>query len=384
VTTEAELAAKQAAATQERNVLAYTSESNTKLQSLTITEQGANPIKVVLRGGTMPVTGAGFPVQSRGGVYVPMFAASGYSAVTGLLFGETEMEFSWEVPFFTPADFAVTGTDYPNTPEQLAAVFQQIQNRGRPCTVQIGSFSRIGILRECTPKPGRGYTLDPSGTNNRQITPGTNLEVSMRWEWSGEGLPGAPSDVVPDVVDVRKMLNRAVSTLSSALSDEDPFAPDFLEGLKDTLGKLNSAVSSLRKSISKIASFASAPAKLANEAIAGARVVGGLANDLDRALGDIATEYQTANAGAAALLGMRRAKGQAKQALTDVMSAVVDCIKALEKRKTRTVGVHPGVLLSDVAARELGNADRWQEIADLNGITGKKVPPGTFAVEVKG
>lgn len=385
MSTQAELLAKQAAAAKERQNVSITGAGNVRLQSLTIQEQGASPIKIVLKGGCMPVIGAQFPVENRGGVYTPLYARQGYSSVTGLLFGDTEMTFAWDVPFFFPDDHIVTGTDVPNTPEELFSVIQKIQERGRACQVQIGRFSRIGVLRTATPTPGRGYLVDPSSLTNQLISPGTNLEVTLKWEWSGEGLPAAPSDAVASVEDVRGALASAMSNLSSALSDEDPFAPNFLDGLKSLVGKLNKSVQSVRSALSKITAFASAPAALANQALAACRLAGGLAQDLDRALGDIASDYQSVNDSASALFGSKRAKGQAKQSLTSIFGALNDAIKAIERsRKPRIVGVHPGQLLSVIAAKELGDADRWQEIADLNFITGKTVPAGTFSVEVKG
>lgn len=356
--------------------------SNDKLQTLVIEELGGSAIRISLRGGCMPLQGASYPSTQRGGSYTALYSEYGFSAVTGLLFGETTMNFAWEVPYFSPADHQVEGLDAPSTPEQLYACFLELQRRGRTCQVSVGSIARIGVLREITPTPTSGYLIDPF--TGALTQPGMNLEFVARWEWTAQGVPNAASDVVPSVDDVRSLLAKSSSALSSALSDEDPFAPDFLTSLKDGLGKLNAGIASVRTSLAKLGSFASAPARLANQALGTCRAAAALGRNLEQIMDDVATEYQIASQSASALLGARRAKGQAKAALTDIFSALADAIRALEQRRTRVVGVHPGQSLTDVAVKTFGSADRWREIAELNDIQGAVVPPNTFSLEVKG
>lgn len=357
---------------------------NSKLQRLAIEETGPSPIRLILRGSTMPVVGAEFPVKARGGTYMPLGAKQGTSTVTGVEWDVTEFTFKWEVPFFNiKDDVLVTGaTIAPKTPEDLFKVFQEILSRGREVVVQLGVFSRRGILREARPKPNRGYLVDP--TSGDPTTPGTNLEVIVRFEWSGEGIPLLVPEPAASVEDVNAAISAAAAEVASVLDDEDPFAPDLFEALGNALSNLQSGISQLRNDLKKMGDFAKAPAKLANKALGTLRSVGNLWSDLENTVSSVGDEYLAVADNASSLFRARNNKGKIRDAATKALNAIADAIAAIESRKKRVVGVRPGQSLVEVAKKELGSADRWQEIADLNGISGQRVPAGTYSVEVQG
>ncbi len=368
----------------ERQTILDSPRLNAKLQRLVVEEVGTSPIKVTLRGGCMPVVGAEFPVKTRGGVYMPLGAKRGISTVTGVEWDVTEFTFRWEVPFFNiNEDVTVSGASIlPHVPEDLFKVFQEIVSRGREVNVQLGVFYRTGVLREAKPKPGRGYLVDP--LNGSPTTPGTNLEVVLRFEWNGEGIPLVAPEPVATVDDVNGAISAAAADVAAVLDDEDPFAPDLFEALGNALSNLQAGISQLRNELKKLGDFAKAPAALANKALGTLRSVGNLWSDMDNIVSSVGDEYLAVGTSASSLFRSKTNKGKIRDAATAALNAIADAIAALEKRKKRVVGVRPGQSLADVAKRELGSPDRWQELADLNSISGQRVPVGTYSIEVQG
>lgn len=354
--------------------------AETTTQSLVIEElTGPDAISAVLSGGAMARQGAEFGSETKGGKHLPIGARTAILAATGASYDDTEMQLSLAVPFLSPGNVQAVNFDLTVTPEGVLELLLAIRQRARLCNVQIASFKRVGILRKVTPKPGRGYSVDPA--TGQATSPGVNLEVTLRWEWSGEGT-GTPSNTVTSTSELAGKLSKSSSGLASAIANGDPFTPSFFEALSDKIGNARAAVGKLRTTLQKVGNLAQAPARLAQEAANAARSCGNVLSDLDNLIADTADEYVAAGNSLTNLMKGRRSLGEAKDAMNDGADVVAAVLAALERRARKLVGVRPGMDLTVVAAAELGDPNRWTEIAEANDLPGQIVPAGTFAVEI--
>lgn len=381
------MAASKSAQENQRALRSFTTSlerQGVNLQRLTIGEvEGSDPISITLKGGAMVEVGASFGVKSLGGKSTPLGASYSILAVTGVDFPDTTMKLALDAPFLRSSDAVATGgATMTLSPEGIVETLQKLVLRGRLCNVELGPFARLGILREITPTPNRGYLVDPQ-TGRLAGRAGVNIELELRWEWAGQGIPQTPGAVTPSTAELGLDLSRAEASISAALAT-DAFAPGLLESLGDGLGNIRKGVSDVRKAIKGVGDLASAPARIANQAIATARALGNVVNAFHETLSDVGDEYAAAKAGAAGLLASRRAKGAAKAGADAMLAAVTSVLDALERRRPLLVGVRPGQSLVDVAVKHLGSGDRWGEIASRNEIGGQVVPSGVFSVEVPG
>lgn len=354
---------------------------------------GSTPIRLELRGGLLPEIGALFPSEQRGDTFTPYGSAEGFSTVTGLTYGTTEMTCSWDAAFMRSDDLVVENAERNLSPEGLLRVFRLLQRRGRECLVQVGEFTRRGVLAKAEPKPGRGYFVDPS---TGALGPGGfNLEVVLSWRWSGEAEALAPPDPPPVAgAEVFRMLSLADAGYGLALADMGgAFDPDAITAISGAIGRVRGQISKLRQTVRQLGSLASAPARLANEAMAAARGLGNALNDLEEQLGDTRDAYLALGKAAedtrralgprpSGLAKATQAKGSIRGANQQAMEACIAVFDAIAKRKRRQATVRPGQSLADVARSELGSADRWPEIAELNDLAGQVVPPGRTAVDL--
>jgi len=302
------------------------------------------------------------------------------------------MTLALDAAFLRRDDLRVENAETPSTPEGVLLLFQRLQDRGRSCLVQFGVFSRRGVLRKALAVPGRGYTVDFG--SRAPGPPGMNLALRLTWEWSGTGEPGPAPEPPTTGADLAGQLGAADSAYGLALADMgDAFDPDALTAISGAIGRVRGQISKLRQTVRQLGSLATAPARLVNEALAAARGLGNVLNDLEEQVGDARDAYLAAGEAAkrtARALGARpsalarasEARGAIRGANQQAMEACVAVFDAVAKRQRRRVAVRPGQSLADVARVELGSADRWREIADLNDLAGQVVPPGRTAVDL--
>ena len=224
---------------------------------------------------------------------------------------------------------------------------------------------RRGVLRKAIAVPGRGYSVD-FGTN-QPTAPGMNLAVRLTWEWSGRGEPGPAPEPPATGADIAGQLGAADSAYGLALADlGDALDPDALAALSGAIGRVRGAISQLRRTVRQLGSLAAAPARLASEAMAAARSLGNVINDLEQTLGDTRDAYLAAGEaakGVAQALGPRpsalaraaKAKGALRDANQGAMDACLAVFDAIAQRKRRRATVRPGQSLADVAREQLKN-----------------------------
>jgi Sec-independent protein translocase protein TatA len=342
--------------------------------------------------------GSAWESQVRGSSYTPLGARQGFSTVTGLLWGETEMTVHIENAFLRPDDVAVENGPVITSAQELHRLLESLQARGRECLVALGDLTRRGILRSVKATPGRAASVSwiPG-----QPLPGADLnrELVLKWEWSGDGEALVGNEQVVTGADVAGQLGGASAKLGAGLADIGAFAPDLATSLGSAIGKLRKGINDLRKTLKGLGDLARLPAKTASQLLGAARSVGNLVSDTRSLLSDTTDDFKAlgeAAKGAAAAVGLgglvgptaakkaaakRAAKGVA-DGVDAAQDAVVAIFDAIAKRKPRTVGVRPGQSLADVARAQLGSADRWPEIAEANGIDGQAVPAATFQLEI--
>lgn len=353
---------------------------------------GSNPIRIELKKSFGLEVGSEWASELRGETRTPMGASEGYSSITGRTWGDTEMTLALDAAFLRRDDIQVENAETPTTPEGVLLLFQQIQDRGRACIVQFGVFSRRGVLRKAIAIPGRGYTVDFG--SRQQGAPGMNLALKLTWEWSGKGEPGPAPEPPATGADIAGQLGAADSGFGLALADMDgAFDPDAITAISGAIGRVRGQISKLRQTVRQLGSLATAPARLANEAMAAARGLGNALNDMEEQIGDTRDAYLALGKAAddtrralgprpSGLAKATTAKGSIRGANQAAMDACIAVFDAIAKRKRRRVTVRPGQSLADVARVELGAADRWREIADLNDLPGQVVPPGRTAVDL--
>lgn len=353
---------------------------------------GSNPIRIELKKSFGLEVGSEWASELRGETRTPIGASEGYSSITGRTWGDTEMTLALDAAFLRRDDLKVENVETPTTPEGVLLLFQQIQDRGRACIVQFGVFSRRGVLRKASAIPGRGYTVDFG--SRQQGAPGMNLALKLTWEWSGKGEPGPAPEPPATGADIAGQLGAADSGFGLALADMDgAFDPDAITAISGAIGRVRGQISKLRQTVRQLGSLATAPARLANEAMAAARGLGNALNDLEEQIGDTRDAYLALGKAAddtrralgprpSGLAKATAAKGSIRGANQQAMDACIAVFDAIAKRKRRRVTVRPGQSLADVARVELGAADRWREIADLNDLAGQVVPLGRTAVDL--
>lgn len=364
-------------------------------QRLVIEELGGSlPIRIELQGSFGLEVGSEWLSEVKGETRVPMGSSSGYSSLLGRSWGDTEMTLALDAQFLRRRDIAVQNATTPFTPEDVVQLFERLQDRGRACLVQLGAFSRRGVLRKAVSAPGRGYSVD-FGTGEL-TAPGMNVALRLTWEWSGRGAPGPAPQPPATGADVAGQLGAADSAYGLALADAgDAFAPDALTAISAAIGRVRGAISQLRRSVRQLGSLVAAPARLANEALAAARSLGNVLSDCETLIGDTRDAYLAAGAAAkgvgrslgsrpSALARAAKAKGAIRDANQQAMDAVCNVFDAIARRQRRRVSVRPGQSLGDVARTQLGSADRWTDIARLNNLSGQVVPPGVTEVELPG
>lgn len=364
-------------------------------QRLVIEELGGSlPIRIELQGSFGLEVGSEWLSEVKGETRVPLGASSGYSSLLGRSWGDTEMTLALDAQFLRRRDISVQNATTPFTPEDVVKLFERLQDRGRACLVQLGAFSRRGVLRKAVSAPGRGYSVD-FGTGEL-TAPGMNVSLRLTWEWSGRGVPGPAPQPPATGADVAGQLGAADSAYGLALADAGgAFAPDALTAISAAIGRVRGAISQLRRSVRQLGSLVAAPARLANEALAAARSLGNVLNDCETLIGDTRDAYLAAGAAAkgvgrslgsrpSALARAAKAKGAIRDANQQAMDACIAVFDAIAKRQRRRVSVRPGQSLGDVARTQLGSADRWPEIARINNLAGQVVPPGVTEVELPG
>lgn len=362
--------------------------------------EGSAPIRIELRGGASVEQGASWESELRGSIYTPIGARSGVSTVTGITWGTTEMTLHLEGAFLRPDDVRVEGAALVETVEDIQALFERLQQRGRECAVILGDYQRRGVLRGIKSTPGRRGGVDLWGERSR---PGLNREVTLKWEWGGpnEATIEQPKDVSGSAL--AGQLGGVDAKLGKALASAlDITAPDFLTGIRAGIGRLRAGVSNLRSKLRGMGSILQTEAKLINEALMAAQGLGNIISDFQMLLSDT-DDAAKAIGPAAEGVGASVTKGdrmflspadtvrsktaasdaqKASDAAAEAVASVLDAFERLRPAQTRRVPVHRGQSLADVAREHLGDADRWTEIASRNGLIGQVVPAGVTQLEL--
>lgn len=363
---------------------------------LVVTElEGADPIQVVLGGGASVEVGAEWASELRGETRTPIGSSEGYSAVTGVTLGKTEMQCSWDAAFLRRDDVQTTNANPPQRVEDVLGLFQSLQRRGRECLVQLGPFSRRGVLRSAVATPGKGHALDIYGGAS---TRGVNLGVKLSWEWAGRLERPRPAEPPASPGDIAGKLGAADAKYGfalGALSELADAVPNAMADLQASVRGVRRQLGNLRKAVRAVGSLVTAPSQVAAGLLAAAKGLGKALHDCEELLGET-TDVALAAAGAFGATGLHpgptpgvlaragRARGAVRDANADAMDACVAAFDALSRRRARRVPVAPGQLLADVARAQLGAADRWPEIAAANGFAGQVVPPGVTEVALPG
>lgn len=356
------------------------------LQTFVLVEDGANPIEIRLSGNALPKIGAEFDGELRGETYIPIGGTMGIFSATGIVLDKTTFSFAWEVPYFSPDDVKVKGASIEvQVPEDLDFVFREVRQRARSLTVQIGAYALAGVVKNVKSKPTRGYLVNPA--TGAETSPGTNLEVEITFEWQGYAAPVMPPPEAISLDELRETLSRSNSYTASVLNDADPFEPNLLQSLNNLKNNINKTTDSFNKAVKQLSSVSdivTAPARIVRDVMSAARAARGAWRDFGEKLGSVPDEYlATANNVARGLLS-RQNKLIISHAQNDALTALNSLIDIISKKRGRLVGTHPGEKLSDIAKRELGNGDRWREIADKNNIKGNIVPKNTYTLEISG
>lgn len=345
--------------------------------------EGDTPIQVVLSGGLLPAVGAELSTEQRGGKYVPIGASAALQTVNALDFGDTELTIYPDAAFFGPDDFQVTGVQAPITPEGVLGVLEAIASRGRAVNVRLGPFDRIGVLRRVATRPTRGYTVDPS--TGEKGNAGVNLEIDLKFEWSRVAAPLLGGAGSLSGASAAGALSAASSKIAAGLADAADLSTSALDAINGVAGKLNKAVAQLRRDVKGIGDLARLPATAGNKILASARAVGNVFHDLDNLASDMADDQKILGgniADVAKVFGAKRSLGKVREGANDAAETALKVIDAIERRRRRSVGVHPGDSLAAIAKAQLGTADRWQEIAQANNLPGQTVPAGVFELEL--
>lgn len=371
--------------------------------SLAIQEiEGADPIRIELRGGAMPEVNAVWTSESRGASYTPLGAKEGYSTVTGITHGTTDMTLHLDGAFLRRGDIEVQGAPEIFSVDELQKLLERVQGRGRECIVAVGGFTRRGVLRSIAATPGRGYSVDFSSGQQRSDGPDLNRELVLKWEWSGTGELFVANPQSISGSGLSSQLSGANAKFGAALADAASLGPGFLDSLRGGIGRLRGGIAKLRKTLQGVGNLINAPANLVNETMAAARSLGNVVNDVQNLLSDTSDNYKALGerargivqsaqqatlgsdiqAGVGHLLAARRTSATAQQGLNDTSAVVAAIFDAIQSRKPKTIGVRAGQSLSEIAKAHLGSADRWPEIAVANDIVGQVVPNGTYQLEI--
>jgi len=331
---------------------------------------GDNPIKLTLSGNLVAKVGASWTSTVGGKVATPLGSLRGYPVATCITYGETEMQFSFNEPYFYK-DYIQTNAPLPyNTPEDLLEILELIQSRTRECSVRMGGFGRTGILREIKTEPTRGSAS--SGTYN--------LNVTLKWEWTGKTL-GIPPNPSKTPSEMKESLISNAAALNGAINNA-AFNPGLLNNLQGALSNFNASVTRLRNQLDAISSLSTAPIKTLQDMMATVKNCQKFGKDIDDMLTGIANQYSSIDQTLRSIFASNKSKGEASKAASLTLADLNDIANALLAAQVRVVGVKPGEPLEDVARRALGDPRRWIDIADRNGINGKFVPEATFQLTV--
>lgn len=342
--------------------------------------EGPAPARLTLTGAAAALAGPELSTEAKGGRHLPLGSAEAILTTTGLDPGQTEVSFVWSASTLTPGDVEAQGLDVVARPESLLAAFETLAARGRACAVDLpGDIGQRGLVRKVAPKLGRGYRTDPASGDARA---GLQIECVVTFDWSGRGEAEGAPQAFPTGEELAGSVGDGLDTLASAAADGDAFAPPFLEQLDDAVSNVRAAGTQMRLALRGLGAIAQAPARLALSVAAAARSFGNVLSDLDTLVSDTPDLYQAAGTSMDDVARGRAASGAVKGAAFDLMATLAALFDALDARAPRRVPVRPGQSLALVASAELGDRNRWPEIAEANGLGGQLVPDGVFSVEM--
>jgi hypothetical protein len=344
--------------------------------------EGPAAASLTLTGPAAALAGPSLDTEGKGGSTTPLGAAEALLTVTSIVRGMTEFTFSWSASNLGPGDVLAQGLDAVARPESLLGAFEALAERGRVCLVDLpGDLARRGIVRKVSGKLLRGYGVDPSSNTTRA---GVDIDASVTIEWAGKGEAGKPPVAFPTAEVFAGDVGEGIDAIASAAADSDPFDPGFLAQLDDATTNVRVAGAQLRGLLRGAGPIGLLPAALARQVTASAKAFGAALAGLDDTLSDTPEIYQAAGTSMADVARGRAASGEVKGAMFSTMAVLADLFAALDARSPRTVLVRPGQSLALVAQSELGDRNRWPELAAHNGLGGQLVPEGILSIEIPG
>jgi hypothetical protein len=337
-------------------------------------------ISLTLRGQMAAEIGPDHELSSKGGSHTPLGSSVSLLTANSIALGQTEYDFDWSAKFMKKQHCEVSGFDLDFSPEGLVAIFQSLAIRGRLCAVELpGGFARRGIVRGVKAKPTRGYQANPNGSGG---APGCDQEVKVTIEWSA--LSGQSGEAIDRLsgFDAASLVAEASDKIASAASNGNPFGVNPFEQISDAVGNIRQAGADLRSVLKRAGDLAKAPAGLALAISSAAVSFNNSIEELRAIISDVPEIYLSVGQSFEDLTKLRAANGAVKKAAFAALDSTASIFDALERRQARVVRALPGQSLVDIARKEVGNPDKWQEIATANGISGRFVPEGFVTVEI--
>lgn len=320
---------------------------------------------IVLRGRALPYRGVKWPGEQRHRVTWYAGNPQATLQVLGPQENQTQLRGTWKDRFIRGMT-TVQGFDEVRFAEDMVAIFHELRRSGNLLRVQWGREVRRGILAKFSPQYDRPQDIA--------------WEATFTWiDFDVEAPRAAPATSTgPELVDL-------TNELDDTLAFRPSFAlPGFASGILGSVGDLRIGVSAMFDLSLNVRVQASLPIPSVQASFSVAARIRVSAEATISASADVPIEDAIPSDDLNEVI-------EAEQWRMDVAHRTrrlqAHAIRQAERLRSRA---EPGVLdvvavpgettLRHLALVYYGNADDWQQIADVNSITGSAVPAGTVVV----